>query len=126
MPQAAKLEVNGKSIDLEITVGTEDEIGMDVSKLRSETGAITLDYGYANTGATESAITFIDGEKGILRYRGYPIEQLAEDSSFAEVSYLAGRASGVTLGHLTVRVGVAGSSRIFAGGADSGTTGPPR
>ncbi len=88
MPPSARLEVNGKSIDLELTVGTEDEVGMDVSKLRSETGAITLDYGYANTGATESAITFIDGEKGILRYRGYPIEQLAEDSSFAEVSYL--------------------------------------
>ncbi len=88
MTQTAKLEVNGKTIDLALTVGTENEVGMDVSQLRSSTGAITLDYGYANTGATESAITFIDGEAGILRYRGYPIEQLAEDSTFAEVSYL--------------------------------------
>ena len=88
MGQTARLEVNGKSIDLPITVGSEDEVGMDISQLRSQTGAITMDYGYANTGATESAITFIDGEKGILRYRGYPIEQLAEDSSFLEISYL--------------------------------------
>lgn len=88
MGQTAKLEVNGKSIDLPITVGSENEVGMDISQLRSKTGAITMDYGYANTGATESAITFIDGEEGILRYRGYPIEQLAEDSSFIEVSYL--------------------------------------
>ncbi len=88
MTQTAKLEVNGKTIDLALTVGTENEVGMDVSQLRSSTGAITLDYGYANTGATESAITFIDGEAGILRYRGYPIEQLAEDSTFVEVSYL--------------------------------------
>lgn len=71
-----------------MTVGTEGETGLDISKLRSETGAVTLDYGYANTGSCESAITFIDGEKGILRYRGIPIEQLAESSSFLEVSYL--------------------------------------
>jgi citrate synthase len=88
MADTAKLTVNGKSIDLALTVGSENEVGMDVSQLRSSTGAITLDYGYANTGSTESAITFIDGEKGILRYRGYPIEQLAEDSNFLEVSYL--------------------------------------
>ena len=71
MAQSARLEVNGKSIDLQLTIGSENEVGMDVSQLRSQTGAITLDYGYANTGATESAITFIDGEAGILRYRGY-------------------------------------------------------
>ena len=88
MAQSARLEVNGKSIDLQLTIGSEDEVGMDVSQLRNQTGAITLDYGYANTGATESSITYIDGEAGILRYRGYPIEQLAEDSSFVEVSYL--------------------------------------
>ena len=88
MGQTAKLEINGKSIDLQMTIGSEDEVGLDVSQLRNQTGAITLDYGYANTGATESEITFIDGETGILRYRGYPIEQLAESSNFVEVSYL--------------------------------------
>jgi len=88
MSDLAKITVNGKSIDLPTTVGSEGELGLDISKLRSETGAVTLDYGYANTGSCESAITFIDGEKGILRYRGYPIEQLAESSTFLEVSYL--------------------------------------
>lgn len=88
MTNPAKIEVNGKSLELPETVGSEGEIGLDISQLRSKTGAVTLDYGYANTGSTESAITFIDGEKGILRYRGYPIEQLAEHSNFQEVSYL--------------------------------------
>ena len=88
MSDGAKITVNGKSLDLPITVGSEGETGLDITKLRSATGAVTLDYGYANTGSTESAITFIDGEVGILRYRGYPIEQLAESSSFLEVSYL--------------------------------------
>jgi len=88
MSDHATITVNGTSLDLPMTVGTEGETGLDISKLRSETGAVTLDYGYANTGSCESAITFIDGEKGILRYRGIPIEQLAESSSFLEVSYL--------------------------------------
>jgi citrate synthase len=68
--------------------GTEDETAFEIGKLRSSTGLITLDPGYGNTGACQSAITFIDGEKGILRYRGYPIDQLAEHSTFLEVAWL--------------------------------------
>ena len=75
-------------IELPVVVGTEDERGIDISKLRAETGYITLDPGYANTGSCQSAIAFIDGEKGILRYRGIPIEELAEKSTFLEVAYL--------------------------------------
>ena len=84
----AKLTVDNKEIDLPVVVGTEQEVGIGISKLRGDTGAITLDVGFGNTGSCQSAITFIDGEKGILRYRGYPIEQLAERSSFVEVCYL--------------------------------------
>ena len=72
-----KININGKEIELPIVEGTENENGIDITQLRKETGYITLDPGYANTGACISNITFIDGEKGILRYRGYPIEQLA-------------------------------------------------
>ena len=86
MAQTAKVEINGKSIELSLLAGSEGEVAMDISELRSKTGAVTLDYGYGNTGSCESAITFIDGEKGILRYCGYPLEQLAEDSHFLEVS----------------------------------------
>jgi citrate synthase len=82
------VKVDSKVIELPVITGTEQEKGIDITKLRSETGYITLDPGYKNTGATKSAITFLDGEKGILRYRGYPIEQLAEKSTFLEVSYL--------------------------------------
>ncbi len=71
-----------------VITGSENEQGIDISKLRDVSGAITLDTGFKNTGATKSAITFLDGEKGILRYRGYPIEQLAEQSTFLEVAYL--------------------------------------
>jgi len=84
----AKLSVQDQEIDLPITVGTEDEVGMDIRKLRGTTGTITMDPGFANTGSCESTITFIDGEKGILRYRGYTIEDLAEHSSFLDVAYL--------------------------------------
>lgn len=84
----AKLSYLDKTIDLPVVEGTEHERGVDISKLRAETGLITLDYGYMNTGSTESSITFIDGDEGILRYRGYPIEQLAENGSFLETSYL--------------------------------------
>jgi len=84
----AKLILDGKEFELPVRVGTENEVGIDITKLRSQSGAITLDNGYANTGSCTSSITFIDGEKGILRYRGYPIEELAEKSSFIEVSYL--------------------------------------
>ena len=88
MANTARLEVNEISIDLPLVIGSESEIGIDISKLRSQTKAITLDPGFVNTGSCESGITFLDGEKGILRYRGYPIEQLAEKSNFLEVSYL--------------------------------------
>ena len=71
-----------------VVVGAEDEKSIDISSLRAQSGYITLDAGYKNTGATTSAITFLDGEKGVLRYRGYPIEQLAGKSSFIEVAYL--------------------------------------
>ena len=86
---SATLTLGGKSYELPVLVGSEGEIGIDISDLRSKTGAITLDSGgYANTGSCKSAITFIDGEKGILRYRGYPIEELAAGVSFDEVAYL--------------------------------------
>jgi citrate synthase len=84
----AKLLVDGKELELPVVEGSEGEIGIDISKLRSATGAITLDPGLGNTGSCESAITFIDGEKGILRYRGYPIEEIAETASFVEVCFL--------------------------------------
>ena len=88
MANTARLEVNEKSIDLPLVMGSESVIGIDISKLRSQTKAITLDPGFVNAGSCESGITYLDGEKGILRYRGYPIEQLAEKSNFLEVSYL--------------------------------------
>ncbi len=84
----AVLTYKGKSYELPVVVGTENEVGIDVSKLRAQSGLVTLDEGYSNTGSCQSAITFIDGDKGILRYRGYPIEELAEHSTFVETSYL--------------------------------------
>ena len=86
----AVLQYDGREIELPVVRGSENELGMDISKLRAQTGLITLDYGYTNTGSCESAITFIDGEEGILRYRGIPIEQLVEghSPSFIETSYL--------------------------------------
>ena len=88
MAEFAELRVGDKTVRLPIVEGTEGERAIDITKLRDETGFITLDPGYANTGSCRSAITFIDGEKGILRYRGYPIEELAARSSFLEVAYL--------------------------------------
>ena len=88
MSDSAKLNFRGKEIDLPIIDGTENEAGLDISKLRGQTGAITLDNGYGNTGSCKSAITYLDGEKGILRYRGYSIEQLCEHSNFLETAYL--------------------------------------
>jgi citrate synthase len=91
MPDApVKLSWDGKEIELPVVRGTEDECAADISKLRAQTGLITLDYGFMNTGATESAITFIDGDAGILRYRGYNIEDLAEHEapSFLETAWL--------------------------------------
>jgi citrate synthase len=88
MSEVAKLSLNGEEIDLPVVNGTENERAVDISKLRVQSELITLDEGYMNTGATTSAITFLDGEKGILRYRGYPIEQLAVSCDFIEVAYL--------------------------------------
>jgi citrate synthase len=88
MADIAKLTYQDKSIDLPVIVGSEKEIGIDIRKLRDTTGMITYDDGYKNTGATTSAITFIDGELGILHHRGYSIEELAEKSTFMEVAYL--------------------------------------
>jgi citrate synthase len=88
MSDKAIVEVNGKRVELPVVRGAEAEVCVDISQLRAKTGAITLDYGYANTGACESAITFLDGERGILRYRGYNIEDLAEHGSFMEIAYL--------------------------------------
>ena len=79
MAETAQLRVDGKTLELPIVEGSEGERGIDISTLRAKTGFITLDPGYANTGSCRSAITFIDGEKGILRYRGIPIEQLAAE-----------------------------------------------
>ena len=89
MSDKAILEINGKKHEFPLITGTENEVAIDVKELRSATkGVITLDPGYKNTGSCESAITFLDGEKGILRYRGYSIEELAEKADFLEVAYL--------------------------------------
>ena len=88
MPETAKVILEGKTYEFPIVMGTEGEKAIDISKLRQQSGYITLDHGFANTGACESMITFIDGEKGILRYRGIPIEELAEKSFFTETAYL--------------------------------------
>jgi citrate synthase len=88
MSETAQLKIGDKTYDLPVIEGTEGEKAIDISKLRDQTGYVTLDIGYKNTGATQSSITFLDGELGILKYRGYPIEQLAEKSSFIEVAYL--------------------------------------
>ncbi|UZD23012.1 citrate synthase [Algoriphagus halophytocola] len=88
MSESAKLSFQGKDYEFPVITGTENESAIDIAKLRASSGLITLDPGYKNTGATKSAITFLDGEEGILRYRGYRIEDLAEKSNFLEVSYL--------------------------------------
>ncbi len=98
LTETAKLLLHETEYELPTKTGSEGEVGIDITQLRSKTGAITLDSGYGNTGSCESAITFIDGEKGILRYRGYPIEELAQKSNFVEVSYL------LIFGHLPNKV----------------------
>ena len=85
---AAEIVCDGKRSALPVLRGTEDEVAVDISQLRAKTGLVTFDPGFGNTGACRSSITYIDGEKGILRYRGYPIEELAEKSSFLEVAWL--------------------------------------
>jgi citrate synthase len=87
-PATATLEHDGKTAALRVIKGSEGEVGLDIAQLRSTTGMITLDPGFGNTGACRSRITFIDGEHGILRYRGYPIEELADRSTFLEVAWL--------------------------------------
>ncbi|MFZ7128222.1 MAG: citrate synthase [Desulfobacterales bacterium] len=98
MSETVKLIFEGKTFELPLVVGTEGEKAIDISNLRSETGLITLDSGYANTGSCMSAITYMDGEKGILRYRGIPVEHLAERSSFVETAYL------LVHGHLPTQI----------------------
>lgn len=88
MADSAKLTIGDQNVDLKILEGSEGEKALDIQKLRSNTGYITFDEGYGNTGSCKSAVSFINGEKGILRHRGYPIEELAEHSTFLEVSYL--------------------------------------
>jgi citrate synthase len=88
MSKIATLEVDGQKIELPVITGSENESAIDINKLRDLTGIITIDPGYKNSGSCKSEITFLDGELGILRYRGYSIEDLAEKASFLEVSYL--------------------------------------
>ena len=88
MSNTAILELDGKKYEFPVIVGTENEVAIDIDKLRSASGAITIDPGYKNSGSCRSEITFLDGEEGILRYRGYSIEDLADKASFLEVSYL--------------------------------------
>lgn len=88
MSISAEIKIDNSTYELPVIEGTEQERAIDIGKFRGESGVITIDPGFKNTGSTKSAITFLDGEKGILRYRGYSIEELAEKSSFVEVSYL--------------------------------------
>ena len=88
MKNKATLNINNKIHDLDLITGSENEVALDISKLRSDANLITLDAGFKNTGSCQSAITFLDGEKGILRYRGYSIEELAKKADFLEVAYL--------------------------------------
>lgn len=88
MSETAIIEINGERYELPVVTGSENEKAIEIKTLRAASGVITLDPGFKNTGSTKSAITFLDGEKGILRYRGYPIEQLAEKATFLEIAYL--------------------------------------
>jgi len=88
MNKKVELNIDGQTLELDSLVGSEGEVGIDITKLRAQTGCITLDPGYGNTGSCSSSITFIDGEKGILRYRGYDIAELAKKSTFIETAYL--------------------------------------
>src|SRR5690554_7972305 len=88
MSNNARFEYNGEKYEFPVVEGTENELAIDIKTMRSATGMITIDPGYKNTGSCARAITFLDGEKGILRYRGYSIEELAEKADFLEVAYL--------------------------------------
>ena len=88
MSDKATLNIEGKSYEFEVFTGSENEKCIDTQNLRAETGYITMDPGFGNTGSCYSSITYVDGAKGILRYRGYPIEELAEKAIFIETAYL--------------------------------------
>jgi citrate synthase len=88
MSETIEIKYKGESFELPLTTGSENETAIDIAKLRAQTGLVTLDYGYKNTGSTMSNITYLDGENGILRYRGYKIEELAEKASFLEIAFL--------------------------------------
>ena len=88
MSDIARLIIEGQEYEFPVLTGAENEKAIDISKLRGTTGYITMDPGFKNTGSTQSGITYLDGENGILRYRGYSIEELAEKASFMEVAYL--------------------------------------
>ena len=83
----ARLSIDNREFELPIVSGTENELALNIGKLRADSGFITLDHGFVNTGATTSAITYLDGEKGVLRYRGYAVEDLARHCDFVEVCY---------------------------------------
>ncbi len=88
MPETVRMTTGKQDLELEVVEGTEDEKGVDISNLRAKTGLVTLDPAFMNTASTSSSITFLDGERGILRYRGIPIEEMGEKSTFAETAYL--------------------------------------
>ena len=88
MGETVRIVAGGQELELPVVVGSEGERGIEIVNLRAKTGMVTLDPAFMNTASTESAITFLDGEKGILRYRGIPIEELGEKSSFTETAYL--------------------------------------
>ena len=88
MSETARMILDGQEYEFPVITGSENEKAIDISKLRGSTGYITMDPGFKNTGSTQSGITYLDGEHGVLRYRGYAIEELAEKASFIEVAYL--------------------------------------
>ena len=88
MGKTVKAIINNQTIEIPVLIGSQGEKALDISKLRQQTGYITLDPGYGNTGSCRSKITYVNGEKGVLRYRGIPIDELAEHSTFVETAYL--------------------------------------
>ena len=107
MSETATLTIDGKTLELPVIVGTEKEKAIDIGVLRGKTGVVTIDPAFVNTASTTSAITFLDGELGILRYRGIPIEELAERSTFVETAYL------LIYGHLPTKVELTAFSRLL-------------
>jgi citrate synthase len=116
MSEVAKLIFDDKEVEIPIVVGTENERGLDISKLRAQTGLVTLDEGFVNTASTSSSITYLEGENGVLRYRGYPIEQLAADADFIEVAYLLMHGDLPTRSQLTTAQGEMRQGRSIPSG----------